>query len=115
MRGLNFRLPAKIRPFAAAFAVLVLASGIVAFTYSAYYAEKKEMLSYLVQQAAMAADLRLNEIFVRGRDRTPQKALTEILKAERGMPLTAVNIVKAREEMQRLPWVKSNAVCRIFC
>ena len=69
MRGLNFRLPAKIRPSAAAFAVLVLASGIVAFTYSAYYAEKKEMLSYLVQQAAMTADLRLNEIFVRGRGR----------------------------------------------
>ena len=107
MRGLNFRLPAKIRPFAAAFAVLVLASGIVAFTYSAYYAEKKEMLSYLVQQAAMTADLRLNEIFVRGRGRTPQKALLEILKAERGMPLTAIDIGKAREEIQRLPWVKT--------
>ena len=107
MRGLSFRLPANIRPFAAAFAVLVLASGIVAFTYSAYYAEKKEMLSYLVQQAAMTADLRLNEIFVRGRGRTPQKALLEILKAERGMPLTAIDIGKAREEIQRLPWEKT--------
>ena len=107
MRGLSFHFPAKIRPFLAAFVLLVAASGIVAFTYSAYYAEKKEMLSYLVQQAAMTADLRLNEIFVRGRDRTPQKALLDILKAERGMPLTAVDIVKAREEMQHLPWVKT--------
>lgn len=107
MRGLSFRFPAKIRPFLAAFVLLVAASGIVAFTYTAYYAEKKEMLSYLVQQAAMTADLRLNEIFVRGRDRTPQKALLDILKAERGMPLTAVDIGKAREEMQRLPWVKT--------
>ena len=107
MRGLSFRLPANIRPFAAAFAVLVLASGIVAFTYSAYYAEKKEMLSFLAQQAAITADLRLNEIFVRGRARTPQKALLDILNAERGMPLTAIDIGKAREEIQRLPWVKT--------
>ena len=107
MRGLKFRNIKQLSPFLAALILLFLATLILWFTNSPFYAEKKESLIYFMNNAALSADLRLNEVYVRGRDRTTQKELLDVLKVERGMPITAVDIQKARENIQRLPWVKT--------
>lgn len=97
----------KIRPFTTAFALLLLSVFAVWFPRSSFYAEQKAGLIYMFQEAALSAGLRLDEIFVTGRDKTPKKDLLNALNAARGMPLTAVDINLARENIQRLPWVKS--------
>ena len=97
----------KIRPFTTAFALLLLSVFAVWFPRSSFYAEQKAGLIYMFQEAALSAGLRLDEIFVTGRDKTPKKDLLDALNAARGMPLTAVDINLARENIQRLPWVKS--------
>ena len=107
MQGLKFRNIKQLSPFLAALILLFLATLILWFTNSPFYAEKKESLIYFMNNAALSADLRLNEVYVRGRDRTTQKELLDVLKVERGMPITAVDIQKARENIQRLPWVKT--------
>ena len=79
----------------------------VRFSKSAFYAEKKESLIYFFNNAALAADLRLNEVYIRGREKTTQKEILDTLKIERGMPITAVDLQQSREAVQRLPWVKT--------
>ena len=95
------------RPFLISFIVLVLSTMTVWFLNSAFYAEKKESLVFFIHRTALSADLRLNEVYVRGRNRTTQKELLDTLQAERGMPITAVDIKQSREIIQRLPWVKT--------
>ena len=107
MRRLKFRNIKQLSPFLAAFILLFLATLILWFSNSPFYAEKKESLAFFIHDAALSADLRLGEVYVRGRDRTTQKELLDVLKVERGMPITAVDIRKSRENIQRLPWVKT--------
>lgn len=97
----------NIRPFTTAVVLLLLSVFAVWFPRSSFYAEQKEGLIYMFQEAALSAGLRLDEIFVSGRVRTPKKDLIDSLNAERGMPLTAVDLNLARETIQRLPWIKS--------
>ena len=77
------------------------------FSKSSFYAEKKERLIYFLHTSALSADLRLNEVYIRGRSKTTQKEILDTLKIERGMPITAVDLPKSREDVQRLPWVKT--------
>ncbi len=97
----------KIRPFTTAFILLLLSSFAVWFPRSSFYAEQKAGLIYMFQEAALSAGIRLDEIFVSGREKTPKKELLDALNAARGMPLTAVDIDLARDNIRRLPWVKS--------
>ncbi len=106
MRGLKIHIK-QLSPFLAAFALLSSAGLFLWFSHSSFYAEKKESLIYFVHNTALSADLRLSEVYVRGRDRTTQKELIDVLNVERGMPITAINIQEAREKIQRLPWVKT--------
>ncbi|MBR1777999.1 MAG: cell division protein FtsQ/DivIB [Alphaproteobacteria bacterium] len=94
-------------PFATAFAVLLLSVLVVWFLNSAFYAEKKESFLFFLHNTALTADLRLNEVYVRGRFKTSQKELLDTLHVERGMPITAVDLQRSREALQRLPWVKT--------
>lgn len=107
MRGLKFQNVKLLGPFSAAFILLFLATLILWFSNSSFYAEKKESLTYFIHNTALSADLRLNEVYVRGRSKTTQKELLDVLNVERGMPITAADIHKSRENIQRLPWVKS--------
>ncbi|MGN1078926.1 MAG: cell division protein FtsQ/DivIB [Alphaproteobacteria bacterium] len=107
MRGLKFQSIKQLSPFLAAFILLFLATLILWFSNSPFYAEKKESLTYFIHNAALSADLRLAEVYVRGRNKTTQKELLDVLKVERGMPITAVDIQKSRQDIQRLPWVKT--------
>lgn len=107
MRGLKLQSFKRLSPFFAAFILLLVAALTVWFSRTAFYAEKKESLSYLAQEAALSADLRLSEVYVRGRKRTPQKELLDVLNVERGMPVTAIDIHEARTRIQRMPWIKT--------
>lgn len=107
MRGLKIRNMKRISPFAAAAVLLIAAFSFLWFVNSAFYAEKRESLSFFLHNAALSADLKLGEVYVRGRGRTSPKELRDVLKVERGMPVTAIDINQARENIQRLPWVKT--------
>lgn len=107
MRGLKFQNAFGLKTVLTASALAVSAALIAVFLNSAYYAEKKEKLAFFVHDAALNADLRLSEVYIRGRDRTTQKELLDVLKVERGMPITAIDLPEARKAVQRLPWVKT--------
>ena len=107
MRFLRLQDIRDLNPFLAAFAVLAASVSVVWFTNSSFYAEKKESLIFLAQSAALSADLRLKEIYVRGRNKTNEKELLDSLKIERGMTIVSVDLKAAREAVQRLPWVKT--------
>lgn len=101
----KFGLKTKI---AAAAVVCAAIGGTAAFApVSSFFAEKTATADFWIQQAALGAGLRLNEIFVRGRKKTPQKEILDCLAAEQGMPLTAVDLSAARDRIRRLPWVKT--------
>ena len=87
--------------------MLFLSALFVWFFNSSFYAEKKESLIFFVHRAALSTDLRLSEVYVRGRVKTDEKELLDALKVERGMPITAVDIQKSREAVQHLPWIKT--------
>ncbi len=115
MRGLNLRKKIKqFSPFLAAFILLCSAILIVGLFHSSFYAEKKESLTFFIHNTALSADLRLTEVYVRGREKTPAKELLEALNVERGMPITAIDIQATREKIQRLPWVKTVHIERRF-
>ena len=96
-----------LRPFMAVSVLLAASVALAFFLNSSYYAEKKESLIFFVHSTALSADLRLNEVYIRGREKTDEKELLDALKIERGMPITAVDLPKARETLQRLPWIKT--------
>ena len=107
MRGIKIQDIRSVSPFLAAFILLFLSVSCVWFFNTAFYAEKKESFFYFLHNTALSADLRLNEIYVRGRNKTSQKELLDTLHVERGMPITAVDLQRSREDIQRLPWVKT--------
>lgn len=96
-----------LRPFMAITALLTVSVASAFFLNSAYYAEKKESLIFFIHSTALSADLRLNEVYIRGREKTGEKEILEALKIEQGMPITAVDLPKAREALQHLPWIKT--------
>lgn len=97
----------RFNPFSAALFLLFAAVLGFGFTRSAFYAEKKDTLVYVFQEASLSAGLRLDDVFVTGRKRTPRKELLDSLNITRGMPILAVDIHSVREKIQRLPWVKT--------
>ena len=107
MRFLTVQDLKGLNPFLAAFTVLLASTSVVWFLNSAFYAEKKESLIFFAQNMALSADLRLKEVYVRGRVKTDEKDLLNALKTERGMPIIAVDLPAVREAVQRLPWVKT--------
>ena len=107
MRFIKLQDLKELNPFFAAFALLSASISVVWFMNSAFYAEKKESLIFLAQSMALSADLRLKEVYVRGRVKTDEKTLLDALKTERGMPIIAVDLPAVREAVQRLPWVKT--------
>ena len=107
MRFIKFQDIKELNPFLAAFALLTASVLVVCFLNSAFYAEKKESLTFFIHRAALSADLRLSEVYVRGRNKTDEKELLNTLKVERGMPITAVDLQQSREAVQHLPWVKT--------
>lgn len=107
MRGLKFQNIKQLSPFLAAFLLLFLATLLFWFFNTSFYAEKKERFLFFVHKTALSADLRLTEVYVRGRKKTDEKELLEALKVERGMPITAIDLHQSRERIQRLPWVKT--------
>ncbi len=107
MRFIKLQDLKELNPFLAAFALLSASISVVWFLNSSFYAEKKESLIFFAQNMALSADLRLKEVYVRGRVKTDEKALLDALKTERGMPIIAVDLPQIRESVQRLPWVKT--------
>ncbi len=56
--------------------------------------------------------LRVEQVYASGRERLEREALLAALGAETGMPILAFDPRKARERIERLPWVASVSVER---
>jgi cell division protein FtsQ len=56
--------------------------------------------------------LSVQEIFVEGRIETSAAAVLDVLDLSRGTPILSFDPQKAREELERLPWIKNAAVER---
>ncbi len=101
----KFGLKTKIALFAAACGCI--GGAAVFLPETSFYERQTANIDFWFHQAALKAGLRLNEIFVRGRNKTSQKEIIDCLAAEQGMPLTAVDLNAARDAIRRLPWVKT--------
>lgn len=97
----------RVKRLAAAAAAFFVAIGLIVLAKSDFCADKKETLSYLFHEATLSLDLRVDQILVKGRVRTPQKKLLEALNAPVGTPILALDIHKAHKKIAALPWVKS--------
>ncbi len=58
------------------------------------------------------AGLNLQSLTVEGRNQTDRDDLIAALDIERGAPILAIDVVKARESIEALPWVKTAKVER---
>jgi cell division protein FtsQ len=59
-----------------------------------------------------AAGLRVQEIFIEGRNETPGQHVLAVLNVKRGTPILAFNPASAKAELELLPWVKEASVER---
>lgn len=62
--------------------------------------------------ASGAAGLRVQEIFIEGRDETPGQHVLAVLNVKRGTPILGFNPASAKAELEQLPWVKDASVER---
>jgi cell division protein FtsQ len=65
-----------------------------------------------VLDASARAGLRVDEIFVEGRNRTARKELLAAIKTQRGDPIFGVDLSATRQRLQDIPWVETAAVER---
>jgi len=56
--------------------------------------------------------LRINEIYVEGRSRTPADKLVEALGLKRGDPILGIDLAAAKHQIEALAWVKSAVIER---
>jgi len=100
----------------AGMAVLALAAGGVALV--RYPAARETLTQSTKQVQATAVDvtasmgMRLENLIVDGRAMTPREDLLAAVDAERGTPILAIDVAKAREAIEKLPWVKNARVER---
>ena len=74
----------RFNPFSAALFLLFAAVLGFGFTRSAFYAEKKDALVYVFQEASLSAGLRLDDVFVT-EERTPRKGASGFLNVTQGL------------------------------
>ena len=90
--------------FAGAFATAV---GLLVLAQSRFYEEKADAFVYRLQELTLSLDFRVDQILVKGRNRTPSKTLMDALNAPVGMPILAVDLNQAKKNISQLPWIKS--------
>jgi cell division protein FtsQ len=95
--------------------IAVTAGGVVIVSNPA----GKEMLvesAYRLRTVAIdltaAMGMRLENLTVEGRNMTAREDLLGAVDAERGTPILAIDVAKAREAIEALPWVKTANVER---
>ncbi len=59
-----------------------------------------------------AAGFKVNEVIVTGRRHVAQDEITERLGIRRGMPMFAIDLAAARENVLQIPWVKGAMISR---
>ncbi len=71
-----------------------------------------------VRWSAIAASAQLGftvqEVLVTGRDETKREELMRVLEVERGAPILAYDFTRAKERVERLPWVLNAKVERLL-
>lgn len=97
------------------------ASGVVALSliastawlwHDGYFARKAEEARNAIIEMTVTAGLKLEDLQVVGRERVHKEEILEILEAERGMPILAIDPEEIRERLEALTWVKKASVER---
>lgn len=78
----------------------------------AYYAETRQSVSMSVTDYSAMAGVRLRQVAVAGRKRTPAVDVLDALDLPQGAPLLGFSPEEARERLESLPTVKSATVER---
>lgn len=60
------------------------------------------------------AGLRLSEVYVEGRKRTPREEVRAQLEIERGQPIFALDTADAKQRLEQLPWIEQASVARLL-
>jgi cell division protein FtsQ len=94
--------------------VLLVAGGVGAVMLSRF--PEGQAILARASDGALALSARLglvvNNIEVEGRETTDAATIMAALSAERGTPIFAVNPSRAKEQLERLPWVRTAAIER---
>ena len=89
---------------------LALAGGAGA---AAYFLPLKTLIAQTdMMDVSAAAGLRLENLTVEGRENTNKDDLLAALDIERGAPILAIDVAKARDAVEALPWVKTAKIER---
>src|SRR5262249_50716034 len=87
--------------------------GFAAWTYGApFVAANKDRAGALAVDAGARLGLKLENLTVEGRVLTPREDLLSAIDADRGTPILAIDVARARAEIEKLPWVRAAKVER---
>lgn len=96
----------------AAGAVLMLGGGAGWLWFSGAAAAAAEHVGAVAVNATLRAGLRVEEIYVEGRNRTRAEHLLAALQIERGDPILGFDLAQAKARLEGLAWVKTATVER---
>jgi cell division protein FtsQ len=65
-------------------------------------------------EASADMGLRIEDVFVVGRSRTPPATLLKAMEVARGAPILAFDLEAARQRVEALPWIRSASVQRVL-
>ncbi len=115
MRRLNLRGWNR-RTILTCTSALALAGGAGAAAYflplQAVVTEAHALASTDMMDVSAALGMRLQNLTVEGRENTDREDLLAALDIERGAPILAIDVAKARDAVEALPWVKTAKIER---
>jgi cell division protein FtsQ len=79
------------------------------------YFHVRSLTSYLSERMEVAmghAGFTLEDVVVEGRIRTDKEHILKILDLKRRMPLLSINLVEAKEKLEKLSWIKAARIDR---
>ena len=106
---LNWQLLRRAAPFCA---VALLLGGLAWLWQDGWFGRQAEALRLAALQGTGDLGLRIEEVYVEGRNRTEGKTILSRLGLALGDPILAVDPATARAELESLPWIKSASVER---
>ncbi len=100
----------NIRKVLTCTSALALAGGAGA---AAYFLPLKTLVAQTdMMDVSAALGLRLDSLTVEGRENTDKDDLLAALDIERGAPILAIDVARARDAVEALPWVKAAKIER---
>jgi cell division protein FtsQ len=109
----RFRRPARIiRHLAIPVLLLAMVSGLGFLGRAASVADAPQWIAGLLFAGTAALGFGVEDIVVEGRRTTLRETVLDALAARRGTPIFAVDLERAKQRLEALPWVHSATIVR---